>query len=89
MRARNIYGFPTDLRIELEQLVERCAAENKGRAVGEPSISFDGRATRFEIDEHPWWNETMRVHYLQLVLIGANRITASGYHTQDDGTPTI
>lgn len=84
MRTRNNYGFPTDLRIELEQLVERCCGENAGHAVGDPSISFDGKATRLEVDEHPWWNEIMRIHYLQLVLVGANRIIASEYHSQGD-----
>ena len=89
MTTRYNYGFPTDMRNELEQLVERCCAENGGRAVGEPSISFDGQATRLEVDEHAWWKENMSLHYLQLVLIGANRIIVSGYRTHADEPPAI
>jgi hypothetical protein len=83
MTTRCHYGFPTDMRTEIEQLVERCCAENGGRAVGDPSISFDGKSTVLEVDEHAWWKENMRLHYLQLVLVGANRIIAADYATTD------
>lgn len=75
MGIRNVYSIPTDVRFELDQLIDQCAAENGGILVGNPSVSYKGEATRLEVDDHFWWNETMRVRYPQFVLMSVNRIT--------------
>jgi len=74
VKVRFAYSFPTDMRAELEQIVSQCAAENGGRVLGDPTISYDGKSTSLQVDEVPWWTELMRLRHMQLVLIGANRI---------------
>jgi hypothetical protein len=76
MTIRNVYNIPTDLRDALNQLIDQCAAENGGKLVGQPSVSFRGGVTTLEVDEHPWWAESMRARYPQLVLTGVNRVTS-------------
>lgn len=85
MGTRNIYSIPTDVRPELDQLIEQCSAENGGLVVGNPSVTFSVGSTRLEVDDHVWWKEIMRVRYSQLVLIGVNRMT-QGKNLESDAT---
>ncbi len=88
-RVRAVYSIPTDMRAELEQLIEHCVAENSGRAVGAPSVRFDGATTTLEVDQHEWWTELMKIRYPQLVLLAVNRCATSDERKSDsDRTPT-
>jgi hypothetical protein len=74
---RVVYSIPTDMRVELEQLVEQSVAENSGQAVGAPTIRFDGTNTLLEVDRNEWWDDLMKRRHLQLVLLAVNRVSAS------------
>ncbi|MDO8502763.1 MAG: hypothetical protein Q7S20_13050 [Gemmatimonadaceae bacterium] len=67
----------------MEQLLDQCVAENGGRLVGDPSITFDGASTRLEVDKHEWWDALMRIRFTQFVLVGANRIIAASAANTD------
>lgn len=74
VEVRHVYSLPTDLRWEVNQLIEQCAAETGATVVGAPTVYFDGSFTTLEVNPHPWWEQHMAVHYRRLTQLAVNRL---------------
>jgi hypothetical protein len=84
--SRVVYVIYGDHRAAIDEALTRCARENRGQLLAEPTVRFSHDWTELEVNRNQWWHEWAAV---ELPRLSARHAVRSGLLSPDRETEAI